>query len=412
MISLGGRLRTRGHDVLLVATAEFAGLAQWQGIRFVALPESGASSAAIRQKLLNMTRYGALYDARYSVPWNCAAFDAITSMAAKDLMVIAVDRPNLWADLYARAQFGAPVVRVQIDLPYLGRPQGHTEFLPAGRVQSLLRARCEARWRELMLAKGVRVGHLRIGRLWRSMRSSVGAIALWPQWVLGENVANFGCPTFGFLPAPAFSAEPADTGICNPPRSPVVVFVAGTAGTTEMWGRTFFETSAKICEQVQCEGVFLGGEDATHPARRILRRRFLPLAAALRYASAIVHHGGIGTAAAALEAGVPQVIIPRVFAQPANAEWMRRLGVATIMTAKSYTADRGAVALRDVLTNSRYREASQRYSQRCDPERDLVKVCEYLEGPDLLAEVNSRSPRQAALRDWRRRFNQHYDYRF
>ena len=48
--------------------------------------------------------------------------------------------------------------------------------------------------------------------------------------------------------------------------------------------------------------------------------RFAPLNEVLFGAAAVVHHGGIGTAAAALERGVPQVAIPRVFMQPMNAE--------------------------------------------------------------------------------------------
>lgn len=45
--------------------------------------------------------------------------------------------------------------------------------------------------------------------------------------------------------------------------------------------------------------------------------------------AAAVHHGGAGTAAACLKAGVPQVIIPYVLDQPFWGERMRRLGVAS-----------------------------------------------------------------------------------
>ena len=44
----------------------------------------------------------------------------------------------------------------------------------------------------------------------------------------------------------------------------------------------------------------------------------------------VVHHGGIGTCAAALRAGVPQVICPFMLDQPHNARSMQRLGVCPV----------------------------------------------------------------------------------
>ena len=42
----------------------------------------------------------------------------------------------------------------------------------------------------------------------------------------------------------------------------------------------------------------------------------------------MVHHGGIGTTAQALAAGVPQLIMPLAHDQPDNAARVQRLGVA------------------------------------------------------------------------------------
>src|SRR5262249_31774015 len=46
---------------------------------------------------------------------------------------------------------------------------------------------------------------------------------------------------------------------------------------------------------------------------------YVPLAALLPRAAALVHHGGIGTTAEALRAGVPQVIVPLAYDQFDNA---------------------------------------------------------------------------------------------
>ena len=61
---------------------------------------------------------------------------------------------------------------------------------------------------------------------------------------------------------------------------------------------------------------------------------FLPLEQILPSTAVIIHHGGIGTAALALKHAVPQLLLPRVFAQPQNSEWMRRLGVGLVLQAR------------------------------------------------------------------------------
>src|SRR6202012_1799180 len=60
------------------------------------------------------------------------------------------------------------------------------------------------------------------------------------------------------------------------------------------------------------------------PGRRC--RAYVPLRALLPRCAALVHHGGIGTTAEALRAGVPQVIVPLAFDQFDNAARVRALG--------------------------------------------------------------------------------------
>jgi rhamnosyltransferase subunit B len=58
---------------------------------------------------------------------------------------------------------------------------------------------------------------------------------------------------------------------------------------------------------------------------------YAPLAALLPRCAAIIHHGGLGTAARALMAAIPQVVVPAAFDNPDNAWWLARLGAATII---------------------------------------------------------------------------------
>jgi UDP:flavonoid glycosyltransferase YjiC (YdhE family) len=68
-------------------------------------------------------------------------------------------------------------------------------------------------------------------------------------------------------------------------------------------------------------------------------------------AAAIIHHGGMGTAAQALRAGKPQLVVPFLFEQPDNAHRLRRLGVARSIDHRSYTAERAATEIQKLLND-------------------------------------------------------------
>ena len=146
--------------------------------------------------------------------------------------------------------------------------------------------------------------------------------------------------------------------------------------------------SEEICRRLQCIGVCLGG-DSNNRLRsdRMVYQRFIPLDHLLPHASAIVHHGGIGTAAAAIEYGIPQLIIPRVFMQPWNAHWLKLLRVCRVLDPKSYTADEGTAALRELMTNPKYARAAKTYAARCNPAESLRRVCAYFAMPNALAKL-------------------------
>jgi UDP:flavonoid glycosyltransferase YjiC (YdhE family) len=71
---------------------------------------------------------------------------------------------------------------------------------------------------------------------------------------------------------------------------------------------------------------------------------------------AVVHHGGAGTTAAALRAGVPQVVVPFITDQPFWADRMRRLGVAPpAIPRRRLTSERLASAIARVLESEEMR---------------------------------------------------------
>ncbi len=68
-------------------------------------------------------------------------------------------------------------------------------------------------------------------------------------------------------------------------------------------------------------------------------------------AAAFVHHGGIGTTAQALAAGVPQLVVPLAHDQPDNAVRVRRLGVGDFLLPKAYKTASVLERLNRLLTS-------------------------------------------------------------
>jgi len=79
--------------------------------------------------------------------------------------------------------------------------------------------------------------------------------------------------------------------------------------------------------------------------------------------AAVVHHGGAGTTAAGLRAGVPTIVIPHGLDQPAWARRVRELGVGTSLPQKRLSAERLAEAIQFVL-KSEVREAASALSEK------------------------------------------------
>jgi sterol 3beta-glucosyltransferase len=96
--------------------------------------------------------------------------------------------------------------------------------------------------------------------------------------------------------------------------------------------------------------------------------------------AAVVHHGGIGTSAAALRAGLPSVIIPFSFDQPFWARQLHALGAAPPPIASNrLTAQRLAAALHKALEDESIRTRAGQIGTRLRQEDGLAQAVELIE---------------------------------
>ena len=155
--------------------------------------------------------------------------------------------------------------------------------------------------------------------------------------------------------------DPSLQGFLDAGSAPLV-FTLGSAAVHA--NVSFLRESAKAAQQLDQRAVLLTGS----PEMRAQLPRDLPAtihcvdyaahAALFPRASVIVHHGGIGTSSEALRSGRPMLVVPHGFDQPDNAARLQRMGVAEILPARRYRAERAAAWLQQILIQPRYRDAA------------------------------------------------------
>jgi MGT family glycosyltransferase len=137
---------------------------------------------------------------------------------------------------------------------------------------------------------------------------------------------------------------------------PPIVF---TLGTSAVWvARDFYRESIAAAKILGRRAVLLIGDDRNQPAEplppEIIAVNYAPFEALLARASAMVHHGGVGTTSQGLRAGIPTLIVPFAFDQPDNAAHAARLGVSRTLPRPKYRATRVAAELDLLLAKNDY----------------------------------------------------------
>lgn len=143
-----------------------------------------------------------------------------------------------------------------------------------------------------------------------------------------------------------------------------VVFSAGTATFS---ARRFYEVSAEACRRSGRRGLLMSTAPGQLPAALPPGVRAVPYApygALLPRAAAFVHHGGIGSTAQALRAGVPQLVRPVAYDQFDNAARAAALGVAAECTPKRYDAASVVAALDRLCGEPVWRQRAAAVAER------------------------------------------------
>jgi rhamnosyltransferase subunit B len=155
-----------------------------------------------------------------------------------------------------------------------------------------------------------------------------------------------------------------------------------TPGTANFHAADFFARALAAVNRLGRRAIFLTRERAQVPAdlpETVLWQPYVPLPALLPHTAVLVHHGGIGTTAEALRAGVPQLVTTFAWDQFDNGARVAALGVGTVTPAKRLRPRKLARDLEALATSDAIHGRCAQLAARFVPPHDVTALCTELE---------------------------------
>jgi rhamnosyltransferase subunit B len=345
-LALARALTTQGHDVELMSNAPYRAAVEQEGVRFSPLcTEREHLRTASHPDLWHPIRgFGVLWR-HLAVPAIDPVLDRIRELhldAASPLDRLFV----LASPLAVGARLAREVTSARLGSIYTApanlRPLGNPMFVGPYRVPAFMPlAIRRGFWWGLDKWKLEPMGRAGIAARCESLGIDPPRGSLFGRWVHSPDggVALFP-ERFGPI-APADGTAPVEradfprfraTGDNELPASllaflksgpaPVVAFGGSAPGPQ---GRELLRLASQACRALGKRLVILAPERALEGLslpvddEQLIRVQHAPLAELLPRVESFIHHGGIGSCAEAIEAGIPQVVMPFAFDQFDNA---------------------------------------------------------------------------------------------
>lgn len=160
---------------------------------------------------------------------------------------------------------------------------------------------------------------------------------------------------------------------------PPIAFAPGSANTD---ADGFFAAAVEACRRLGRRGVLLSryaDHIPQHLPPSVIHAGFVPFSRLLPLSAALVHHGGIGTCAQGLAAGIPQLVMPMAYDQLDNAARLRRLGVGDVLAPRHFTGPKLAGKLRGLLTDRAVGDRARHWATELSKQNALDETCRQLE---------------------------------
>lgn len=397
-IPLARELLRRGHRVAMMANPHFEAVVSEAGVPMMPLGSE--------EQFLRVSRNPDVWD-----PWK--GFEIVFGMSA-DAMGENYEAVMKWASSAERPvvaasalAFGARVAHEKHRLPLATVHLQPTVFRSVYEVPVLPGTKLPRRlprwllrgmwwWLDRFKVDPVVAGRINAFRAELGLPPVRGIIADWwhsPQMVIGL------FPEWYAPPPPDWPSQLHLTGFVQYDRSdgqlpeevarflddgppPVVL----TAGSLLRPDGEHFAKAAEACRLLGRRAVVVTPHADRVPPLPAGSACFdyVPYSQLFPRSAVVVHHGGIGTSAQAMRAGVPQLVTPFAHDQPDNAARLRRLGVADAVDPRSskFRAPELASVLGRLIESGAVADACRAAAARFEGVDAVGETCDLIEQLD------------------------------
>jgi rhamnosyltransferase subunit B len=218
------------------------------------------------------------------------------------------------------------------------------------------------------------------------LHSPQRVIGLFPEW-FGEPQPDWPSQTrlTGFVlsddscsPAPAGHDTDDLERFLTVGDRPIVF----TPGTANRHAATFFRVACDATAAIQRRALFVTRYREHLPTvlpPHVCHVSYASFSTLFPRAAVIVHHGGIGTCAQGIAAGVPQLVVPMGFDQPDNGARLKRLSLADVLLPSSFSSTNVASAITRLTSSEKIATACLDRSAAIRNDDPIVRSCDLLE---------------------------------
>lgn len=364
---IGQELKQRGHRITLFSHCTYADMAQENGWDFVACDTPEERRQIIEDgHLLNSPSGYPTYFRKHIFPRVTAEYEAIRERYVPGETLLLTTHKACLVPLLAAEKLSIPLVRMFATVSEL-----ITLPLMEGMYQAVLGEDLN----------GVRIGiglpPLKSWNAW--LRSADREIALWPDWFAAPDADwVVDAAPVGFIREVGEDLDGDVLRVLKDGEPPLLI----TAGTGLFTDPRFYAASAEACRLLNRRGILVTRYPQLIPKelpKQVRHFDYLPFASLMPHVAGVVHHGGVGSLACALAAGVPQLVLASGGDRPDNGRRIRGLGVGESLLPSRWEPATIASALERLLTSASVREQCQALAQRMRVTNAAAQVCNWIE---------------------------------
>jgi len=392
-LAIGAELRRRGYGVTLAAPAPFQDLAAGAGLAFHLLGTQSEFDNVARKAALWHPRRGVTLLLRFISSLTEETYDWLaTHCRAGDLIVA---QPACLGARLAQERHGLSLATVHV-APFLIESRYDPPTLPGLPLPGFLPAQLR-HWigrgadtyvigpavLPTLNAFRTKLGLRPVRRLRYWWNSPDRLLLMFPPWYAPpQKDWPLQAVQVGFGMADRLGDQqgltPELEAFLRAGSKPFVF----TYGSAMRLGSEFFEKAVALCRRMNRRGVLLAPQEGQVPASlpaEILHQPYAPFSLLLPRCAALIHHGGIGTVAQALAAGIPQLVVPVAFDHFDEGRRLKRLRAGAVLSRRRFTPSRAARVLHRLLNAPNVAQACAAARENMSHSDGAAAACDEIE---------------------------------